>query len=1024
MSLSQAIRRRLAGIAALLVAAVAVPAIAQDEDEQGVPDDSQPREMVLEDGTPILLAGAVDANLPDLEAVQASGELEAHLKAYGNLRLGDDARLMDETLIEDGVCRAVFHTGVAVPVISGGRDGVPEREVGFVFFGRGDVEMALKNRHDAERFANHMVMQANRSPEEMRAIAHREQPYTSSFKRAMVLTADRQMADVLRRLDPIGTGTVTSEMRLDDETRVLVEELVVTAVKGEMKARAQARTIFPARSRLLRRSGFDTVDILQYDRMVHDMLGEPWRNTRMISEFQTEDRFHVVDKRKRDNPDDRWLTCFRDGLDHHNDGLYATAFAHGYDSTDSFQFVRFAGERFGPRPNDGAPVPDQRVEAVFGKASVLMRPQKRFMYLRPKVHSEITLRAVDDNVRHVLMKLPRDEAIQGTFKITKLETLSGQPVDFLELDALQSRGFSGTSGSTASTDGLGAGQGSGVATDQNNRGAQSENLTEATGVPQELLVLLPEPLNLKDEVTLVIEWEAKWNLGAWQLVQGNQSLSGQSNAYRPAGSSTGPKRFLPELLPESGGTPWDFEVEVGIPPRKLDVAMSGDTARTRVDEGGWTWTTSKARDMRKPSVAAGIWAHFEEPGAAGLPGIQVHLFPTYKWSLEEFGPEIRRILIFLRRFMAMPQFYELDVYQGRTQLKEDIYRQGVNQAAGGMVGIATIKTGERVTSRSELEDENKFRAQSDLAQQMTTQVWGQVVTPASGADSWMIQAISDSFGMFYVRAALGEEGFNAFEGRLEFVREQLEDPRETVERQGQVSRQDRFMSLTTGGAVTDSNRVLNDYGFYVLARMLRERIGDYAFFSALDHFSERNRGQLVTTADLQAAFEKASGQDLDPFFSYWIRGGFVPKVTLEYSLIPDSEGTFTVDGCVVTDIPFGRFDLPVGIYDQDGERQLGGLIDVVDGRGRFSVDGRGADTKLEADPFGLILSYGRDVKKVDQTTCAAENGDRWGTSISGGPLERDADPEVDYDRTGGEGGELPDEGLEDATKRKRRRSKD
>lgn len=1007
---------RCGGLLALvgaLVAAqalVAAPALGQDAPVEPDPDET------------FIRAENLEQTLPDLEAVRSSGALESHLESYGNLRLAKDARIVDHTLIEDGVCRAVFESGVIVPVLSGKGD-VPAREVGFVFFGSGSLQVRMDDRADAARFANHMVRNAGRDAAEFRPIAHGEAPYTTSFERAFVLTADRQMADVIRRLEPIGTGTVTSELVLDDDTRVIVEEYVVTSNRGEMKARAVAAQVFPQRSRVLRQSGIDTVDVLQFDRMVHDLLQEPWRNLRMLMEFQTDDRFYVTEKRtKVEGADDKWLTCFRDGFDHRNSGRYSTTFAHGIDRDDRFNLVEFAGDRFGPRPSDGAPVPDQRMETVFGKAVVDLQPYKRLMFIRPKIHSEITLRATDDDVKHVVMSLPRHEAIEGTFKITKLETLDGRKVDFMELDSLQSRKVT----LEESLNKLGVSQGSDfAASGANNANAQSESFDEKLGVPQELLIVFPETLDTKDEITLVIDWEAEWNHGAWQLVQGNIEGSSQSNAYRPAGASTGPMAFLPELLPEAGGTPWTFEVEVGVPPRRLEHAVSGDTTRERVDDSGWTWTTSKGRSMRKPAVAAGIWKSLREPGAAGLPAIHTHMFSTYASTLPEFGPEVRRMLLFLRRFMKMPSFYELDVYQGRTQLMEEYYAKQIDQAAAGMIGIKTIRTGERVTSRSQIVEENPFRAQTDLAQQLTTQVWGQVVTPASGRDAWMIQAISDAFGMFYVRAAMAEDGFNAFEQRLEWVREQLEEPRETIERRDQVMRQDRYLSLTDGGSMARTRpKLFNDYGFYVLARMLRERIGDQAFFAALDRFSAQYRGQLVTTEQLQAAFESASGMDLDPFFAYWIRGGFVPKVTVEYALIPEDGGTFTVDGCITTDIPFGQFDMPVAIRDRKGERGIGGLIDVIDGRGRFSVEGREADVELEADPYGLILSFGRKVSKVDQTTCAQEGGDRWSGTLDGSGIEKTDDgSEIEYDRTG-EGAALPPggdpEAIEKAAGKKRR----
>ena len=200
---------RVGGLLAFVSALVTVPALGQDE-----PD---PNELFVR-------AEDLESTLPDIEAVQSSGELAKHLESYGNLRLADDARLVDDTLFEDGVCRAVFEDGILVPVLSGKGD-IPSREVGFVFFGNGELTVRMDDRADAARFGNHMVQQAGRDPSEMRPIAHGEAPYQTRFSRAFILTADRQMADVVRRLTPVGTGTVTTEMVMDDNTRRIVEEL-------------------------------------------------------------------------------------------------------------------------------------------------------------------------------------------------------------------------------------------------------------------------------------------------------------------------------------------------------------------------------------------------------------------------------------------------------------------------------------------------------------------------------------------------------------------------------------------------------------------------------------------------------------------------------------------------------------------------------------------------------------------------------------------------------------------------------
>ena len=62
--------------------------------------------------------------------------------------------------------------------------------------------------------------------------------------------------------------------------------------------------------------------------------------------------------------------------------------------------------------------------------------------------------------------------------------------------------------------------------------------------------------------------------------------------------------------------------------------------------------------------------------------------------------------------------------------------------------------------------------------------------------------------------------------------------------------------------------------------MLRDAIGAAAFDAALREFWHRHRFGAATWADLRAAFESASGQDLQPFFSQWLTRPGAPRVEL------------------------------------------------------------------------------------------------------------------------------------------------
>src|SRR5260370_40957634 len=62
--------------------------------------------------------------------------------------------------------------------------------------------------------------------------------------------------------------------------------------------------------------------------------------------------------------------------------------------------------------------------------------------------------------------------------------------------------------------------------------------------------------------------------------------------------------------------------------------------------------------------------------------------------------------------------------------------------------------------------------------------------------------------------------------------------------------------------------------------MLREQMGDEAFFRALKHYLEANRLQNVVSADLAKAIEESSGTNVDQFFAQWIYGAGAPRFTV------------------------------------------------------------------------------------------------------------------------------------------------
>jgi aminopeptidase N len=76
-----------------------------------------------------------------------------------------------------------------------------------------------------------------------------------------------------------------------------------------------------------------------------------------------------------------------------------------------------------------------------------------------------------------------------------------------------------------------------------------------------------------------------------------------------------------------------------------------------------------------------------------------------------------------------------------------------------------------------------------------------------------------------------------------------------------------------------------DKGGLVL-QMLREQLGDEAFFAGLKHYLEKNRLGNVVTEDLVRAMEESTGASLQRFFDQWVYGAGAPRFAVTSAYDP------------------------------------------------------------------------------------------------------------------------------------------
>jgi aminopeptidase N len=145
------------------------------------------------------------------------------------------------------------------------------------------------------------------------------------------------------------------------------------------------------------------------------------------------------------------------------------------------------------------------------------------------------------------------------------------------------------------------------------------------------------------------------------------------------------------------------------------------------------------------------------------------------------------------------------------------------------------------------------------AHELAHQWWGNMVTCRGWNHFWLNEGMAT-----FMAAAYKERRF----GRAEYLRE-IESNRQHYEKVRDAGK-DRSLVFPDWSHPTAADRTLvYDKGAYVL-HLLREEMGERAFWAGIRRYTRLYFGKSVTTQEFQAAMEQASGKDLKDFFSKWV----------------------------------------------------------------------------------------------------------------------------------------------------------
>ncbi len=150
-----------------------------------------------------------------------------------------------------------------------------------------------------------------------------------------------------------------------------------------------------------------------------------------------------------------------------------------------------------------------------------------------------------------------------------------------------------------------------------------------------------------------------------------------------------------------------------------------------------------------------------------------------------------------------------------------------------------------------------------------------------------------------------------------------------------------------------------------ILHMLRNYLGDEAFFQGLKQYLTTNQFKSAEVDHLRLVFEEITGEDLHWFFDQWFLNKGIPILSVEYyNSIKNKEIVLTVTQQQdIAKSPLYKLPVEVAVYDDKGKHIYKGLVDEVENKLVFPVFGN-----LKAVVFDhkrSLLAYYND-KKPDE----------------------------------------------------------
>ena len=276
---------------------------------------------------------------------------------------------------------------------------------------------------------------------------------------------------------------------------------------------------------------------------------------------------------------------------------------------------------------------------------------------------------------------------------------------------------------------------------------------------------------------------------------------------------------------------------------------------------------------------------------------------------------------------------------------------GRDYVSGAMENTtATLHGSDILQKPGQLIDENKW--EDTIAHELFHHWFGDLVT----AESWSNLTVNESFANY------SEYLWNEYKyGKDQADYHQMEDVNHYIHNPGDfkkdlvrfdyASREDVFDLVTyqKGGGIL---------------HMLRNYLGDDAFFAGITEFLKTYEYQNAEAHQLRLAFEKVSGKDLNWFFNQWYFGSGHPKLNYTSTYEPVKKQVTVVIN-QSQDQPF-EFPLAIDVYDNGKPKRFNVWVNAK-AKNTFTFDSSKTPDLININADGILVTDVTETKTPEQS---------------------------------------------------------